>query len=237
MVDTRIPASFIPRDTSAPPSARRHVAGLYDLLFLCSIVLLVASIALAIGVFLYGQYLTAESGAKLAQLERAKAAFQPALIQQFIRLDDRIRTAEKILNAHIAPSLFFHALEQTTLQTVSFKTLDFQITDTQNLSIKMTGVARSVNSIALQADLFSKNGMIASPIFSNIARQPDGVHFNLSATVNPLAINYAKNNPGLPGSTTGNPALPTENVPPPSPPSPFDAPPEGEATDAAGANN
>lgn len=191
MVDTGIPSSFIPHDTSAAPTRRAGGGGLNDLLVLCAIVLFVASGALAAGVFLYGQYLGTESASKLTQLERAKAAFQPALIQQLTRLDDRMHSADRVLGAHIAPSLFFMALEQATLQTVSFQTLDFQVTDNQNLAIKMAGIAQSVNSIALQADLFSKNGVITSPIFSNIARQSDGVHFNLSAVVNPSAVNYA----------------------------------------------
>ncbi len=56
----------------------------------------------------------------------------------------------------------------------------------------MEGVAQSVNSIALQAEIFSKNGVIASPIFSDIQRQPEGVHFSLSALINPAAINYGQ---------------------------------------------
>lgn len=220
MVDTGITSSFIPRDTSVSPSAPRRGGGLNDLLLLCSIVLFVASAALAVGVFLYGQYLVTENAAKLSQLERAQAGFQPALIQQLTRLDDRMHAAERVLSAHIAPSLFFQALEQATLQTISFQSLDFQVTDNQNLTVKLVGVAESVNSIALQADLFSKNGVITSPIFSNIARQVDGVHFNLSAVVNPSAINYSARN-------TSTAAGVQEAVTPPTNTSPFDGLPQG----------
>ena len=194
MVDTGIPTSFIPHDTAAPSSLLRERGGgggLNDLLLLTAIVLFVASAALAVGVFLYGQFLTTESTSKLTQLERAKAAFEPSLIQQLTRLDDRMHAADRVLGVHIAPTVFFNALEQSTLQTVSFQNLDLQVADTQHIAVKMAGVAQSVNSIALQADLFGKNGVIASPIFSNIARQSDGVHFNLAAIVNPEAINYS----------------------------------------------
>src|SRR3989338_1631074 len=60
------------------------------------------------------------------------------------------------------------------------------------MAVKMEGIARSVNSIALQADFFSKVGIITSPIFSNIDRQSDGVHFSFTATVHPSAIRYAQ---------------------------------------------
>ncbi|OHB18691.1 MAG: hypothetical protein A2854_05230 [Parcubacteria group bacterium RIFCSPHIGHO2_01_FULL_56_18] len=226
MVDTGIPASFIPHDTSVARPPSRGGGGLNDLLLLVAIVIFVASAALAVGVFLYGQYLVTENTAKLAQLERAKAGFQPALIQQLTRLDDRMHAADRVLSGHIAPSLFFQALEQATLQTVSFKTLDFQVAENQTLTVKMAGVAESVNSIALQADLFSKNGVITNPIFSNIARQPDGVHFSLTAVVNPSAINYS----GLSASTLGG----AEDTPgSPVNASPFDALQQGAAPGTA----
>ncbi|OGG53496.1 hypothetical protein A2851_04220 [Candidatus Kaiserbacteria bacterium RIFCSPHIGHO2_01_FULL_53_29] len=206
MAESGIPSTFIPHDTAVTPSARRSGGGLNDLLLLCGIVLLVASAALAVGVFLYQQFLATESASKLVQLERARSAFEPSLIQQLTRLDDRMHAADAILGVHLAPSVFFSALEQATLQTVSFQTLDFTAPDTQHIALKMVGVAQSVNSIALQADLFSKNGVITSPIFSNIARQQDGVHFDLSAVVNPAAIRYVALVGGTLGTGTQNPA-------------------------------
>ncbi|MDO8575953.1 MAG: hypothetical protein Q7R90_01420 [bacterium] len=226
MVDTGIPATFIPHDTSVARPPLRSGGGLNDLLLLVAIVIFVASAALAIGVFLYGQYLVTENNSKVAQLKRAEAGFQPALIQQLTRLDDRMHAADRVLSAHIAPSLFFKALEEATLQTISFQTLDFQVVENQNLTVKMAGVAESVNSIALQADLFSKNGVVTNPIFSNIARQPDGVHFNLAAVVNPTAINFA--------GAGDSAAAPDSTATPPASTSPFDAlrqdaPPDGAA--------
>lgn len=183
------PGAFIPHDT-AVAVPRKSAGGLNDLLFLSGVVLFVASAALAVAVFLYQQYLDTESASKLTQLQRAKAAFEPSLIQELTRLDDRMHVADLLLGTHVAPSAFFHALEAATLSTVAFQSLDYQAADPKHITVKMQGIAQSVNSIALQADLFSKNGVITSPIFSDIARQADGVHFNLSAVVNPNAINY-----------------------------------------------
>jgi hypothetical protein len=169
----------------------RQRGGLNDLVLLCAIVLLIASGALAVGVFLYQQFLQTESASKVAQLKRAEAAFEPALVTQITRLDDRMHAADSILSTHLAPTAFFQMLQQSTLQTVSFRSLDLQAPDPQHITLKMQGLARSVNSIALQADLFSKSNVITSPIFSNIARQSDGVHFDLSAVVNPTALNFS----------------------------------------------
>lgn len=191
-MESGIQSSFIPKDAGKVTVSPRQPrgGGLSDLIFLISIVLFVASCALAGGVFLYKQYLESSAASKVAQLERARDAFEPALIQQLTRLDDRMRAADNVLSAHLAPTAFFFALSEATLTTVSFRSLDLNAVDPKKISIKMQGVARSVNSVALQADLLSKNGVVTSPIFSNISRQADGVHFDLSALVNPAAVNF-----------------------------------------------
>ena len=195
MADTNIPTSFIPHDTAQEPSRLPQLvtgAGAGELLMLLAIVLFVASTALAGGVFLYNQYLTTSSTSKLAQLQRAKAAFEPSLIQQLTRLDDRMQMSESIINGHLAPSSFFSALNQSTLQTVQFSGLGFDSSNPQKIHITMAGVARSINSVALQAEIFSQNGIIKNPIFSGINRQADGVHFSVTADIAPAALNYSQ---------------------------------------------
>lgn len=191
-MDTAIPSSFIPHDAGAQNAPQRQQSGLPELVLLVSIVLFVASAALAGGVFLYAQYLDTSNASKVQQLERAKAAFEPSLIAQLMRLNDRMQSSDVILGNHLAPSLFFDALQAATLSTVAFSNLDLQAIDTHTLSIKMSGVAKSVNSIALQADIFAKNGVIKDPIFSGIDREPDGVHFVLSAEVDGSAVTFAR---------------------------------------------
>lgn len=187
------PQSFIPHEAAvAAQPLRKSGKGLADLFALIALVLFVASVALAVGMFLYKEYLGASAASKVDQLERAKAAFEPSLINELTRLDDRMQAAGEILQKHIAPSVFFQMLEQTTIGSVAFTSLDFEVTDAENMAIRMDGLAGSVNGIALQADLFSKGGMLTSPIFSNINREIDGVHFSLSANVNPLAINFTQ---------------------------------------------
>lgn len=217
MADTSTPGTFIPHDTAVAAAPRAHKGGLNDLLLLCGIVLLVASGALAVGVFLYQQFLQTQNTAKVSQLQRAEAAFEPSLIAQITRLDDRMHAASTLLGNHLAPTAFFQALDQSTLQTVSFQTLDIEAPDAAHITLKMQGVAQSVNSIALQADVFSKSNIITSPIFSNIARQSDGVHFDLTAVVNPAALNFASlvssagaalPNSAAPASSTVSPSSP-----------------------------
>lgn len=191
-METGVPSSFIPPDTVEPVARHRSGRGsLTDFFGLITVVLFVTSIALAVGVFLYNQFLETSKKSKIEQLTRARAAFDPGLIADLTRLDDRMNVAQKLLTNHFAPSIFFNMLELTTLQTVSFKTLAFDVVNEKEITIKMDGVAESVNSVALQADIFSNNGIITSPIFSNINRGDDGVRFNLTALVNPSAVRYS----------------------------------------------
>lgn len=190
-MDSGINSNFIPHDTVQKAGGGGVRSGnILDLLALISAILFVASIVLGAGVFLYQQFLLKNSVSKVDQLERAQAAFEPSLIQEITRLDDRMRVADIILSNHIALSIFFHMLEQETLTTISFRSLNFEATDPQNINIKMDGTAKSVNSIALQADTFSKMGIVTSPIFSNINREQDGVHFSLTALLNPAYLRY-----------------------------------------------
>lgn len=225
-MESGIQSSFIPKDASAATPIPRAAGstGLADLFFLLSIVLLVASLALAGAIFLYEQYAHSSSASKLDQLQRAKAAFEPSLIQELTRLDDRMRVAETLLSAHVAPTAFFKALEQSTLATVSFQSLDFQATDAQHIKVKMQGIARGVNSIALEGDIFSKNGIVTNPIFSNISRQADGVHFTLNAVVNPTTIAYLSQGQDAPAVVPSQTLAPTGTETQQNAASPFTAP-------------
>ncbi len=222
----KAPPSFIPHDAGeAIHPHRRGSSGLLELFTLIAVVLFVGSAALGAGVFLYDQFLRSSLTSKKAQLERASAAFEPELIHQLARLDDRMRVAGDVLGRHVAVSALFRMLEQTTVSAITFRSLGFEGVESDRMTLRMEGVAGSMNAIALQADLFTKVGMVTSPIFSNIDRKPDGVHFSFNALINPSAINYTNLIRGvsqaLPEQIQTTP-VPTEPV------SPFDAPPAEE---------
>jgi hypothetical protein len=225
-METGIKSSFIPQGPVVPVKSdmRRSRGGGFDFIILASLVVFVASATLAVGVFLYAQYLSTSVSSKLAQLERAKQAFEPALIQDLTRLDDRMRAADIILQQHMAPTTFFHLLEQLTLQTVAFSALDFG-SDTGAVQITMRGIAQSVNSIALQADLLSKSGVISNPIFSNMNRSAGGVNFDFAADINPEALRYQA------AAAAGS--IPVEEAPQEDPTSPFGTPGGGVGTSSA----
>lgn len=226
-MDSPTQPTFIPHEAVTSSGASRSGGGLSELMLLVGIILLIISGALAAGVFLYTQYLQTSSASELDQLNRAQASLDPSLIQQLTRLDDRMNAAETLLAAHLAPSQFFSILEQSTVQDISFSSLNYDATNPANVTLTMTGVAGSVNSIALQAQVFSQSGIITNPIFSAIDAEQEGVHFNFTALVNPSAIAYEK----LVSGGAAAPATKTQTQAPAQPASPF----ENGSTPAAGA--
>lgn len=190
-MESNIRSSFIPQSPiSAPTPGAKRSGGNFDMLMLLGLILFIASAVLAVGVFLYVQYMNTSAASKLDQLNRAKAAFEPALIAELTRLDDRMRAADEVLSIHIAPSALFNVLQQLTLQTVAFSSLDFAAQNSSDMTLTMQGLAQSVNSIALEADLLSKSGVITSPIFSNMNRTLQGVRFDFTSGINPEGLRY-----------------------------------------------
>ncbi len=190
-MEVGVPNSFIPHDATTPTVSSHTGAGLMDLVTLIAVVLFVASGALAVGSFLYLQFVNNQSVQDQNEIKAAQAAFDPSLIQQLTRLDQRMNSAETLLSAHIAPSAFFTALNKMTLSSISFQSLSFSASDPKGIALQMSGIARDINAVALQADLFGKSGVITDAIFSGINQQVDGVHFSVAGYVNPASINYA----------------------------------------------
>jgi hypothetical protein len=226
-MDSPTQPTFLPHEAVVSGGgSRRESGGLAELLLLAAILIFVVSAALAVGVFLYTQYLQSANASEESQLSSAESSFDPSLIQQLTRLDSRMTAADQLLQAHLAPSEIFTMLQQSTVQDISFNTLTLDATNPQQITLTMQGVAGSVNSIALQAQVFSQSGIIQSPIFSNIDAEQDGVHFNFTALVNPSAITYeglvtgASTSPTS-GTQTSTTQTPTTTQAPVQPASPF----------------
>lgn len=188
-------ASFIPKTnlTGSFDSGNKK-SNKVGLLSLLGIIIFIISIVLAGGVFLLGQYKTKTIQDKVASLERAKGAFEPALIEKLSKLDVRINSAKKVLSNHISASAFLKLLEQITLKTVRFSEFEFTKRDDGSFNVIMRGEANSYSSVALQSDMFGGNKFIQEPIFSDFRLSSNGnVLFNFSAIIDRTLVLYENN--------------------------------------------
>jgi hypothetical protein len=161
-----------------------------DIFVLIGTIALVITGTVAAGVFLYKLSVDQNLKQTKSDLERAEKAFNPKNVAELSRIDEQLRVAEGLLHSHIAPSVFFAVLQQTTLQSVQFKSLDFKGASADKLLVSMKGVATGVNAIALQANIFSRHPAVKDPIFQINDLTKDGVTFEVTFQLNPDVVNY-----------------------------------------------
>lgn len=189
-MESKISTSFIPKKTlnTAP---KRDKGSSIGVVFLITLIIFISVVALAISTFLYQQFLFQDIDRKKSSLERARAAFDPNLIQELSRLDDRIEASNIILDNHQTVSSLFGLLENITLKSISFDNFNYKTDEAGRVSIVMNGKASSFSSVALQSDVFSDSKFIEEPIFSNLNLDNKGnVIFNFAAFVNPKLVLY-----------------------------------------------
>lgn len=131
-----------------------------------------------------------------ASLVLAKKGFESEQIDRLQTLDKRLSAAGEVLNKHTVVSPIFQTLESITKKSIRYTKFSYgSVAEKSNLvSVKMSGQALNYQSIALQADLFSKNKNLIDPVFSNLSldEKTSYVTFDLDFSVNPDFINYKK---------------------------------------------
>ena len=189
-MEPKFQTSFIPKKPVAvtPQRKKKSSSGVFSLI---ALILFLSALASSVGAFLYQQYLVQSIERKEVSLERARSAFEPALIKEMSRLDARMLSAQEILNKHTALSAFFELLESTTLKTVQFDDFGYSVDAEGKMLISMKGKALSFASVALQSDSFGDSTLIQEPIFSGLNLDTKGnVVFDFSAILDPSIVSY-----------------------------------------------
>ena len=204
MLPPTIPTSFVPHSSSvAARRFRSEVSGIFGFLTygVLGIVLL-----LTLGVFLYGRVLTAEQSAKDAALAKAEAAIDPATVESFVRLRNRLSSGETLLANHIALSNFFALLGTIAPTNVRFTSLRLTLDTAGAMKLEGAGVAKNFNALAAASSAFAADGRVKDAIFSNIvvSSRDSSVSFSLAATLDPklVAFSATASTPAPPQAST-----------------------------------
>ncbi|MFA5997887.1 MAG: hypothetical protein WC814_00600 [Candidatus Paceibacterota bacterium] len=185
-----IPTSFVPHATSAP--ARRFRTDLVGAFGFFTYAVLGITFVLALGVFFYGRILASNKAAKDAELAAAQANIDPATVENFVRLRDRLTSSNSLLAKHASFSSFFSSLEKLLPASVRFTSLHLSQSDIGMPKMEGVGTAKSFNALASASNAFATDGRIKDAIFSNISVNRDGsVSFVLSATLDPKIIAFS----------------------------------------------
>lgn len=192
-MDKEFQTSFVPKKTIAPRETKRSGGGFGGVLNLLALIIFIASLIGAGGVYFYRSSLQNTIDGYKESLARARAAFEPTLITKLQVLDKRMKASTEILGSHIAVSPIFALLGEITLPTVRYSDFSYEFNkqNTNLVDIKITGQAKGYNFIALQADLFAQNNFIKNPIFSNFTLDQFGnISFNLTFSVDKSLVIY-----------------------------------------------
>ncbi len=191
-MDQEFQTSFIPKKTLSPKPGSSS-RGSFGLINAVSFVVMLVSLLVAGGAYLYRDNLSQKVEEMKISLERAQNIFEPELLTELEMLNKRIQAADEILASHIAVSPIFEVLQEITLPTVRYIDFTYEI-DSVNpnvVHVAMTGEAVSYDAITLQADLFSNNRFIRNPIFSNLSLNRTGeVEFDLMFDVSKSLVNF-----------------------------------------------
>ena len=180
--------SFIPKKpmVEQTTTAKRPVG----FLLVIAIIIFFSMVLGGGGAYFYKGILTANVTKMGKDLDLAKNSFEPTEISKLQILDKRLNSSSEILSNHIAISPIFEALQALTLKTIRYTKFSYDLTD-NNVVVKMSGQAVGYRSVALQADLFTKNKNLIDPSFSNLTLDSQGnVLFDLEFSVDKSFVNY-----------------------------------------------
>lgn len=215
-MEPKFQSSFIPKGpvSSASMATQNYaVRKPKSILGFLAMLIFVFSLLGAAAVLGYKFYLSYSIKTLAAEVEAGKAAIEEETVQEIMRLNNRMLSAETLIDKHLIITPFLDFLEKSTLRTVRFREFSY-IAENSALRLNMKGEARSYSSLAQQAELFKKSKDIKNPTFSDISLDDKGnVTFTVSLELDRNFLSY-----GREVERTAAPVAPAQTslTPPPS---------------------
>lgn len=161
-----------------------------------AVFILIVSILISAGLFVYKIYLTKQEGILSTSLTTTRDSFEKSTIDELELFDKRTESAKQVLNNHIVLSPMFALLGDITIPQIQYTNFE-EKTDATGFLVNMQGLARDYRSIALQADMFNSPAgkSFTNVLFSNLVKDKNNnVSFDLKFNVSPDLLSYEKNN-------------------------------------------
>jgi hypothetical protein len=194
MVEQKFKTSFIPKKQAQPShKIGRVVKSGASLMTVIATVIFIISLIAAGVVFAYKYTLKGKVESQKQDLIKAKQGIDPVFIANATRLNDRIKSVQSLIDKHVAPSQLFTLLENETLKTVRFNSLQYFQDDDGNLGLEISGEAKSYQSIVLQSDRYGFTGKIRDVLFSGLQPivEENIISFDFEGLVEPAAVLYS----------------------------------------------
>lgn len=192
---TKYTTSFIPKKQVYEKKTSYNKKKGPGVLTMIGMIMFLASIALTAGVYLWKLQVESIIDAQIAELRKARDEFDPDTIAAATRLNERIIAVQKILDTHRAPSVLLGLLEQITLQTVQFESLDYDTQEDGMIKVMGDGLATRFESVVLQSDEFGNTGVFRDVLFSEVQsgeEEGEPVTFTVDSFLEPNSVLYTK---------------------------------------------
>ncbi len=188
------PNTFIPHEEDTNSSTPFG-----NVLFIISIIILILSIALGAGAYLFRKNQESQTKKQEEALTRSKERFSTGIpIRTLQQFDLRLRTSKELLSKHKSFTGLFNLIERITLKDVQFTSFSYNETDNLKKNVvKLSGRAPDYKTIAEQSEQFSNDEeakrYITDVIFSNLSvdiKDTGLVTFEVTFQVDPEFLLY-----------------------------------------------
>jgi hypothetical protein len=188
-----IPKKFLTEDVQAGSASKyikhRNVVGPG---YFIAVLLFIASIGASVALFAYTRILEKSSEEKILSIEKQLEEINEEDLVEFYELERKMKSAQIILDNHVAFSEVLHKLEEKTLRDVQYTTLTFQAVDPASPAIlSLLGVARTFPDVALQTQEYLQDGQFVSPTLTTLSKTEDElVSFSVNSEINRDLTSY-----------------------------------------------
>ncbi len=187
--------SFIPKGSFS--QSRSRMESSIGLINLIAFIVLGAVLLFSAGAFMYQYWLLnslnrpcdSAGGCGLAEeFNREMQDLDVSAVTRLVNLDSKMRSARSVVNNHITLVPLLNLVEQNTLHSVRFSNFEFS---RSGGDLKMSGIARSYEDMALQSRIFRSAPGVRQVSFSGFGGDDQGnIRFNVSLTIDESILKY-----------------------------------------------
>lgn len=149
-------SSFIPKSGVKTVKRSQGTKQIYLLAYVSYIVFF-STLFAVIGVYIYGAMVDRSLSSLKQEMADARQRFAVGDIENIKQLDERLSTAERLLNESTAPSRLFLDIESIVSSKIRFSGLKYEQLINRQFLLELNGEAEEFNDIIAQ-ELLAKNG-------------------------------------------------------------------------------
>lgn len=161
MNNQNVKISFIPKEPLLRGDVIVRKRPIMGLSLLIGLVIFATAFIVAGGVYYYKTVQYDNLIEKQEQLKEINDKLEVSDVMQSIEdiriLRDQIDYVTTILRRHVAMSSLFAFIEETTVSSVSFGSFDLDITNENEVQIKMIGQSRNYTDLAIQSSVYTSH--------------------------------------------------------------------------------